>query len=259
MALPRKVSPGDRLLAAEWNAILDAIRQGMIQGGRGIQVTQTARGVSLSLNLEELAELFPVIGRVVSVSGSGDALAGYTYGVRAIGRPDLADLSGITPINRPADVDGTPAEVGALAVIYRLPQPANPGGLESRVWIEGETWTLEDCVEPAVVLAVSSALLGVAADAIVTDADGAPILNADREVIGDARASALLRRFGELIVAGADGRWIVDADGQVVLSEPAALSADVAGARVLAALLIADADGEPIADADGNLALEAAA
>lgn len=152
MDLPSTKNPGDRIYAADFNALSAAARTlPVLTGGSGISVSRGAAGVVVSAG----AGLLPCVleGIVEEVQGSdGDYVETVTYTVRPRGTEgDDALIEQRLPIyNRPfAGVKlKRTARVGELCFIVRLPTDP-PGSFTDDLWMVTEQIDTVTCGQGA--------------------------------------------------------------------------------------------------------------
>jgi len=143
--LPQRVSPGDPVRAADFNAVIDALR--VVSGigvGEGLTIRRTSGGIVIGRLDSGAAETFPATVEAVTVAvGSGAYLpSDVRYTARVIGRPDIEPLGPVLPTyGRPVKGDEFgiyPAAPGDFCLIVRRPARDNSGGTIAELWIATE-------------------------------------------------------------------------------------------------------------------------
>lgn len=248
------------LTAQRLNQLVDAVNALLqLRGGPGVKVAMTETGVTIGLDLQMILGN-GIDARISAVSGgSGPAVAStFTYSVKAFGRPELPEYTGLTPTaGRPVQSGDSTTEIYPAAVGDRCRlflEPDGDGTSTPKLWIGTETLAFEDCGSAAVAQAQSLSVLALL-DVILSDAQGELLTDANGNPLADARLNTIQAASTiDRALTDADGRILTDANGNVLLDANA-------GAAVAALwdAVLTDANGDPLTDADGNALLDASA
>lgn len=165
-AVPPLVKKGQPIKADHYNRLAIAVRNLLrMRGGDGVVVTQGRDGILIRLLAPREYAIEGIITAVHSPNGENTAqdLTLVKYSAKAIGRPELAEITQKTPDyrNTSTAVDGEPAKVGDPCRLYMRKRGPNQ---ITKLHVLTENTVFFECPPPAAAATSSALVTGLMAE-----------------------------------------------------------------------------------------------